>query len=137
MTPTPYIFFNGQCRAATEAYARIFGIAIPEYMTMEGAPPDMEIPEDRKNWIMHCQMDFGGGTIMMSDDFAGNSPAMDGCNIAVAMPTADESKAVFDQLAEGGDVRMPWEPTFWSPGFGTLTDKFGIRWMIDTDAPEG
>lgn len=30
---------------------------------------------------------------------------------------------------------MPMSPTFWSPMFGTLTDRFGIPWMVDT-APD-
>ena len=133
MNPTPYLFFNGDCRAAATAYAAIFDVAVPEFMTMEGAPPELNVPKGREDWIMHCQMDFGDGILMMSDDTGANSPAMAGCNVAVALPTPEASKAAFDKLAEGGEVRMQWETTFWSRGFGTLTDKFGIRWMIDTE----
>ena len=25
---------------------------------------------------------------------------------------------------------MPLVPMFWTPLFGTLTDRFGIRWMV-------
>jgi PhnB protein len=25
---------------------------------------------------------------------------------------------------------MPWQATFWSKGFGMVTDKFGIGWMV-------
>jgi PhnB protein len=25
---------------------------------------------------------------------------------------------------------MPWQATFWTKGFGMLTDKFGIGWMV-------
>ena len=35
----------------------------------------------------------------------------------------------------GGEVTMPWEPTFWSAGFGALRDKFGVGWMIGSDEP--
>jgi PhnB protein len=27
---------------------------------------------------------------------------------------------------------MPFEATFWSPGFGALIDKFGVPWMVNT-----
>lgn len=27
---------------------------------------------------------------------------------------------------------MPFAETFWSPGFGSLIDRFGIPWMINT-----
>ncbi len=32
---------------------------------------------------------------------------------------------------------MPFEKTFWSPGFGSCIDRFGIPWMVNTgDEPE-
>lgn len=30
---------------------------------------------------------------------------------------------------------MTIEPTFWTPAFGTLTDRFGTRWMVMADSP--
>jgi PhnB protein len=27
---------------------------------------------------------------------------------------------------------MPFAETFWSPGFGSLVDRFGIPWMVNT-----
>jgi PhnB protein len=106
-------------------------------MSMADAPPGLDIPAERKSWVMHCEMAIGDGSLMLSDDFAANSPAMEGCSVMVSLPTAAEGKAIFDALAEGGQIRMPWEATFWSAGFGTLTDRFGIRWMVGTDqAPQ-
>ena len=29
---------------------------------------------------------------------------------------------------------MPLAKTFWSPGFGVLTDRFGVSWMISVMA---
>ncbi len=135
MKPTPYLFFNGQARDAIAAYAEIFGVAMPDMMIMADGPPEMGIPEDRKDWVMHCEMKIGEGSVMISDDFMANSPAMDGCSVMVDFATATQAKAIFDKLADGGEVRMVWEPTFWSAGFGTLTDKFGIRWMVSTSEP--
>ena len=31
---------------------------------------------------------------------------------------------------------MPLEKTFWAEAFGMVTDKFGIKWMINCDAPK-
>jgi len=129
----PYLFFNGQAREAATLYADVFGIPVPEMMTMAGAPPDTPVPEDRRDWVMHCEMKIGNSGLYLSDDFMANSPAMEGCSVMVNLPTAAEAKSVFDRLAEKGEIRMPWEATFWSAGFGTLTDRFGIRWMVGTD----
>ena len=37
---------------------------------------------------------------------------------------------MFDALSVGGDVRMAWQPTFWTSGFGMVSDKFGMPWMV-------
>lgn len=129
----PYLFFNGQAREAATLYADIFGVPLPPLMTMKDAPAGMDIPEERKNWIMHCDLKIGNSGIFLSDDVMANSAAMDGASVMVTLPTAKEAKRIYDALSKGGEVRMKWEPTFWSAGFGTLTDKFGIRWMIGTD----
>ncbi|WP_419907769.1 VOC family protein [Hoeflea sp.] len=135
MTPTPYLFFNGQCAEAIAAYAEIFGGEILEQMPASGMPPEIPVAEERKGWIMHSRMRIGDGELMASDNIMGESAQMDGSSVMLSFPTAAEGKAAFDQLAEGGEIQMAWEPTFWSAGFGTLTDRFGIRWMIGTDEP--
>ena len=30
---------------------------------------------------------------------------------------------------------MPYGETFWSPGYGSLTDRFGIPWMVNLIPP--
>ena len=133
MQPIAYLFFNGNAREAITAYRAIFGAPEPQIMSMGDGPSDMGIPEERRDWVMHCEMKIGDGQVYISDDWTGESPAMEGCSIMVSLPTAEEGKRIFDALAEGGEVRMPWEPTFWTTGFGTLTDRFGIRWMVGSD----
>lgn len=138
MTPTPYLFFNGQCAEAIAAYADIFGGTIMEQMPASDMPPDFPVPDDKKDWIMHARMKIGDGYLMASDNIMGDSEAMAGASVMMSLPTASEGKAVFDRLCAGGAVQMAWAPTFWSAGFGTLTDRFGVKWMIGCDEePKG
>jgi PhnB protein len=44
---------------------------------------------------------------------------------------AARAKRVFEALAVGGQVQMPFAKTFWAEGFGMLTDKFGVPWMVN------
>ena len=55
----------------------------------------------------------------------------------VTLHTTDkaEGQRWFDRLAEGGKAVMPFSETFWSPGFGSLVDKFGVPWMINVIPP--
>ena len=136
MNPTPYLFFNGTCREALGFYAGIFG-SEPVLMDASGMPPEYAVPDDRKDWIMHGSVKIGDGEIMASDNVTGESANMAGCGIQLDLPTAAEGKAIFDKLADGGEVTMAWEPTFWSAGFGTCTDKFGTLWMVGTSEVPG
>lgn len=133
MTPTPYLFFNGECADAIAAYADIFGGEILEQMPASDMPPDFPVPGDRKDWIMHARLKVGDGYLMASDNIMGDSEAMAGASVMMSFPTASEGKAVYDRLCKGGSVQMAWAPTFWSAGFGTLTDRFGVKWMIGCD----
>jgi PhnB protein len=141
MNPTPYLIFNGTCREAMTAYADILGGKIDMLMEArelpEGEVPG-GVPEDKADWILHCGVRFDGGQLMGSDDVFGEAAPMAGCSVMVALESDVRARAVFDALAEGGTVQMPYAPTFWSAGFGTLTDRFGVHWMVDcAAAPEG
>ena len=138
MIPTPYLFFNGTAADALDAYAEILGGEVEARMLMGDGPPEMGVPEERKAWIMHATLKVGEGQIFLSDDWTASAPAMDGSSVMMEFDTAAEARRVFEALCDGGEARMPFEPTFWSAGFGTLTDRFGIRWMIGTsEQPEG
>ena len=138
MNPTPYLFFNGNCREALTVYADVFGGKIEMMMTYGDMPPgEMDIPDDRKDWIAHGAVEFDGGMVMASDDPSEEFQPMKGSSVHMDLPTVEAGQAAFDALAEGGEVGMPYQKTFWTPGFGVLVDRFGTRWMISTSEPLG
>jgi PhnB protein len=133
MTPIPYLFFNGTAEEAIRTYARIFGSPEPQIMRSSEAPEGQAMGES-PNSVMHAALKIGDGWLYASD--YSKAEPMAGNSIAVTFPTPEKSREIFDALAEGGEVDMPFEATFWSPGFGGLTDRFGTRWMVDTEAPQ-
>jgi PhnB protein len=60
-----------------------------------------------------------------------------GVAVTYAAPDEAEGKRVFEALAEGGQVLMAFEPTFYSKGFGSCLDRFGVSWMVDTQGEPG
>jgi PhnB protein len=54
----------------------------------------------------------------------------DGFKLSLTANDLAHGEKLFNALAEGGKVDMPWQATFWSKGFGMVTDKFGIGWMV-------
>ncbi|SEM75001.1 PhnB protein [Loktanella fryxellensis] len=134
MTPIPYLFFHDTCEEAFTFYGKVFGTT-PQFMRVKGSPMEEHLPPSAVNGIMHAHLVVGDGALNGSDDLSDTpGPAMAGCNVMIALPDEDRARACFDALSEGGEVRMPFAPQFWSPGFGAFTDRFGIRWMIDTAA---
>lgn len=129
MSYVPYIHFKGNCRAAMTCYHNIFG-GVLNMMTWAEAPdasPEM-LASDR---IMHSTLNTGGH-LLMAGDFP---PGMDGdkqkaFSISHFAPSVDEAKRIFDALADSGTVISDFAATFWSDGFGMLTDRFGTHWMI-------
>jgi PhnB protein len=56
----------------------------------------------------------------------------------VTLHTTDQAQAKrwYDELSEGGKQVTPFAPTFWSPGYGALIDKFGVPWMVNVTPAE-
>ena len=48
--------------------------------------------------------------------------------------TLADAERIFKELSASGKVEMPFQKTFWSPGFGMTTDRFGIPWMGNCEA---
>ena len=82
---------------------------------------------------MHASLTFGDGNLLMgSDDPTSDGGAKVGVAVTYTAPDTKAAKKVFDELAKGGETQMPFEPTFWSKGFGACVDRFGVPWMVDT-----
>lgn len=133
MTPIPYLFFKGCCEEAMRAYAAVFGSPEPQIMRAKDAP-DNSMGGDPDS-VMHAALRLGDGWLYASD--YSRAERMAGASINVTMPDVAQGRRVFDALSEGGEVEMPYGPTFWDPGFGSLTDRWGTRWMISTEAGAG
>lgn len=132
----PYLFFGGRCEEAIAFYRTALDAELDVLMRFkdspEPPPPGMLAPgfEDK---VMHAEFRIGSSMIMASDG-CGETPAFAGFSLSVSVATAADAERVFTALAEGGEIRMPLGPTFWSPCFGMLTDRFGVGWMVNTEA---
>lgn len=128
--------FQGQCREALEFYAKVLGGKVTAAFPFGEGPPDMPVDARYKDWLMHGWLEVGDQAIMGADmppEFAPNiDKPKNGFDVAYHTDDAAKGKAVFDALAEGGKVVMPFAETFWSPGYGSLIDRFGIPWMVNT-----
>lgn len=129
----PYLFFDGRCAEAVEFYKRALGAEVDMLMryreSPDPLPPDMVRP-GTEDWIMHASLRVGDAVIMASDDCGPEVRAPGGFAITINVPDKDGAERCFTALADGGQVQMPLDKTFFSPCFGMLVDRFGVMWMI-------
>lgn len=130
----PYISFKGNCRQAIEFYKDALGAEVLFIQTVGESPMSNMGPADN---IMHSTLKVGDSTVMMSDDPRPEAAAAAGnISLAIGLNDPEKAKELFGNLAKGGSVIMPLGKTFWAEAFGMLTDKFGVRWMVNCDAPK-
>jgi PhnB protein len=133
-----YLTFDGTCADAMRFYERTLGGKIELMMTHGESPMADQAPPGSANRIMHARLNAGGRILMASDDMPGRPyTGMHGFALSLSYPDVAEAKRIFDALAQGGQVSMPLQKTFWVEAFGMLTDKFGTPWMVNGGAQGG
>ncbi len=132
-TLNPYLNFDGTTAQVIELYTRALGAKAERVMRFADAP-QMGVPAEHGQRIMHAQLRIGEGVLMLSDSVPGNGHPLGG-NGQVSLQFSDPAELIrrFDALAAGGTVRMPVTDTFWGK-FGMLTDAFGVDWMFNCEA---
>jgi PhnB protein len=130
-----YLTFNGNCEAAFKFYEKVLGGRIEAMFPHKGTPAEGHVPAEWQDKIMHARMTVGDTVLMASDAPPNFQEPMKGFSVSIQIKTPAEAERVFHALAEGGEVRMPIQETFWAQRFGMLTDKFGTPWMINCERP--
>ena len=127
----PYLFFYGLTEQALGFYKTILG-GTYELMRNSDSPMGAETPDNWKNKIMHASFTGNGFRFMASDGRgpATIDPESGNITLAISAPTPEEGQRIFDALAQGGKVTMPFEQAFWGGKFGMCNDRFGIEWMV-------
>lgn len=133
MQVTTHLAFDGNCREAFQTYERILGGKIVFIMTNGESPMADKVPPTMKDKVMHASLQIpGGGSIQGGDHPEGKAVKPTGFSVCVTVKDKAEGERIFKGLSEGGQVQMPYEKTFWSPGFGMCIDKFSVPWMVNT-----
>ena len=133
MNVQAYLMFNGRTEEAIDFYKKAVGAEVTMLMRFSDAPDPMPpgmIPEGWDSKIMHSSFKVGEAELMASDGCQSDDAGFKGVSLALSVKSPEEAAAVFAALSDGGQVTMPLAETFFSPSFGTLTDRFGVSWMV-------
>ena len=137
-----YLNFNGNTEQAFLFYRSVFGGdfsgPIHRFKDTPATPGQPPMPTDTANMVMHVELKLLGDHVLMGTDapesigfkvLAGNN-----VHLNLEPDTRAEAERLFSALAVGGMIDMPLQDMFWGAYFGSLTDQFGIHWMVNCAA---
>ncbi len=133
-----YLNFARSTEQAFEFYRSVFGGefvgGIKRYGDMPPSP-DHPLPEGDGNLVLHVELPILGGFSLMGSDapesMGHNVKAGNNVYINLEPDTREEADRLFQALSAGGAVEMPIQDMFWGAYFGSLIDKFGMKWMVN------
>ena len=132
--PVPYLFFDGRCEEAIAFYKKALGAEVEMMMRFKEAPeqpPPGMLPPGSENKVMHACLRINGSSVMASDGCAQRGkPKFQGFSLSVNAKDEAEADRMFAALADGGKVEMPLGKTFFAKRFGSVSDRFGVGWMV-------
>lgn len=132
----PYLNFNGNCEEAFNYYKSVFGGQYGHVGRFKEMPPmeGMPLPAEYADKIMHISLLLPGGSVIMgSDSMEGAGGKITFGNnfwLSINARSRQEADKLFAALADGGNVAMPLQSTFWGSYFGMVIDRFGVQWMM-------
>lgn len=144
---TTHLNFRGTAREALEFYGTVFGGEVTLATSADFGMPAGVPGADR---IVFGQVENAEGFRLMAYDIPGTSDAeatagttsrQNGMTVtdrtffqSLRADSLDELAGYWDALADGASIVEPLAASAWSPGFGMLTDRFGVTWVLDVRA---
>lgn len=147
LTTNTHLNFRGDARPALEFYQSVFGGHLTAVTYSDFGMPK-ELPDADK--VVYGQVTADNGFTILAYDVPAhavptapltattreNGLTLTGERFFVALggDTADELGALWDKLSDGAEIVEKFGPAPFSPGFGMLTDRFGVTWILQVNA---
>jgi PhnB protein len=134
-----YLNFPRSTEQAFLFYKSVFGGdfngPIHRFGEVPQAPGQPPVAEADRNLVMHVELPILGGVVLMGTDAPESMGfnVVQGNNVYINLEpdTRAETDRLFAALSSGGKVEMPLQDMFWGAYFGSLADRFGVRWMFN------
>ncbi|WP_338452853.1 VOC family protein [Niallia oryzisoli] len=140
---TPCIVMNGNAKEAVHFYEKVLDAKVLNIQTYGEIP--VPCPEALKERVANAILQIGNSELMIFD--APNISVPEGntnqvhtiqhnhnavVTINISINDVERTKQIFEILQQGGKVIAPLEVVPFSPAFGTVTDKFGVTFILVT-----
>ena len=123
-----YINYKGNCKEAFRFYEKHLGGKITMMSTFREMPNASNVPEERKDDILHARMEIGSAVLMGAD--IPQAEPMRSAYLALRVDSDEEAERIYELLSAGGEIFMKMGQTFFASRFAMLRDRFGTSWML-------
>jgi PhnB protein len=130
----PYLNFKGDCEAAFKFYAELLGGKIEMMMTFAESPMADQVPPEWRKKVLHTRLVIGDKVLMGADASPDRYEPAKGFSVSLGVDKPADAERIFKALASNGTVQMPLAKTFFAEAFGAVVDRFGIPWMVISEA---
>ena len=135
MKITSYLIFNGQAEEAAGFYADALGGKIENLYRYESMPPhpDMPVPADFKEKILHCCITFPGGSMSAADTLP-NDPrnfGNGGHMLTLDCDAVAQAEAVYAKLSNGAQkIPCAIAEAYFAKRYAEIVERYGVQWAI-------
>ena len=147
ITTTTHLNFRGTARQALDFYQSVFGGEVTaatygQFGMPEGVPGFDKIVFGQLDGVVRLMAyDIPGEDDSNPAATAGSTHRENGATLtdrtffqSLRADSLDELQRYWNGLAEGATVIESLAASAWSAGFGMLTDRFGVTWVLDVAA---
>jgi PhnB protein len=122
-----YINYPGTCQQAFAFYEQHLGAKLLA-LTTHAEAPGSRVPPDWSGKVVHARLEIGDTVIRGAD--IPNAEPMRSTYLTLVVDSDAEAERVYALLADGGQIFMKMEETFFASRFAMLRDRFGTSWML-------
>lgn len=134
-----YLNFPGNTEEVFEFYKSVFRTeyvnGIHRFGEIPQEPGQPLVADNIKRMVLHVELPMLGGHVLMGTDapkeMGFNLTSGNNMHINLEPESREEALRLFEELAQGGNITMPIQDMFFGAYYGSITDKFGINWMIN------
>ncbi len=130
MKMSVYLTFSGNCHVAMTFYQQCFGGSLRFQKLGETPLPD-KIPSHFKSLIIKATL-INNDFDLIATDFASDTGLVTGNNISLHLNCSSKSQifSLYNKLSKNGKQLYPVKETHYGDLQGSVTDKFGINWLL-------
>lgn len=129
-----YLLFEGTCREAMTFYQTCLGGTL-QLTSVGESPMSAAFPPAAHHKIVHAVLTAPALSLSASDWLRPDVTPVQGNTVCLYLNggTAAETESLFNRLALGGAVTDPFRQLPFGH-YGSLTDRYGMRWMLHAAA---